>query len=81
MLKRKQDCGHEKILKKKKKDKLTNSQVGSLNKYFEKIQQPETSNEGLVTENVYEGHEDVNMGITRDIGNEDVIEETENVIE
>ncbi|KAF6153468.1 hypothetical protein GIB67_027335 [Kingdonia uniflora] len=59
MLKRKQDCRHKKRLKKKKKYKLINFQVGSLNKYFGKIQQPGTSNEGLVTENVSEGHEDV----------------------
>ncbi|KAF6166717.1 hypothetical protein GIB67_005593 [Kingdonia uniflora] len=69
MLKRKQDCGHEKRLEKKKKDKLTNSQVGSLNKYFRKIQQLGTSNKGLVTEIVSEGHEDVNMGIAGDLGN------------
>ncbi|KAF6138515.1 hypothetical protein GIB67_022549 [Kingdonia uniflora] len=67
--------------KKKKKDKLTKSQVGYLNKYFGKIQQPETSNEGLVTKNVSEDHRDVNMGITEDLGNEDAIEETKNVIE
>lgn len=59
---RKQECGHEKRKKKRRRDELNKSQIGALDKFIQKEPHVSSNNENIDDDNVNgDGVDDTNV--------------------